>query len=238
MTRTAASGVRLRVGPWRGSNRIALVAPAPESPLPGSSIVQECCDRLAARGVERVVTGALNPEEQRPFLEAGFEERERLHLLVHDLVAIPHVACPAKLRRARRSDRPRVLEIDAAAFDDFWQLDEPGLLDAIEATPVARFRVGIVDDRIAGYAVCGRAGERGYVQRLAVDPAHRGIALGAALVADGLAWAHRHRCTEAMVNTQVGNARALDLYRSLGFALQPHGLLVLTRSLRASDRPA
>jgi ribosomal protein S18 acetylase RimI-like enzyme len=169
--------------------------------------------------------------EQHPFLEAGFVERERLHLLIHDLRDLPDPHTPARLRRARRHDRPAVLTIDQLAFDEFWRLDEAGLLDAIAATPVARFRVGVLDDTIVGYAVCGRANDRGYVQRLAVHPDHRGIALGAALVVDGLAWARQHRCSQAMVNTQVGNDRALALYLSLGFVRQPDGLVVLTRAL-------
>jgi ribosomal protein S18 acetylase RimI-like enzyme len=222
---------RLRVAPWRGNDHVALIVPVPDGPLPDEHAVRHCCERLAARGIGDALTGALNADEQQPFLAAGFVEHERLHLLVHDLWELPTVHTPARLRRARRSDRPTVLDIDRSAFDDFWQLDDAGLLDAIAATPVARFRVGLVDDAVAGYAVCGRAGPRGFVQRLAVHPEHRGIALGAGLVADGLAWLKRHRADQALVNTQVGNDRALELYLRLGFRLQPSGLVVLARSL-------
>lgn len=102
MTRTAFRSPGLRVGPWRGSDRVALVTPAPDRALPDDAAVLECCARLAARGVEQVITGALNPSEQRPFIEAGFSEQERLHLLVHDLRTLPHIECDARLRRARK----------------------------------------------------------------------------------------------------------------------------------------
>jgi hypothetical protein len=36
---------------------------------------------------------------------------------------------------------------------------------------------------------------------------------------------------EAVVNTQAGNTRALELYQGLGFRLQPSGLLVLELAL-------
>ncbi|MEO9223386.1 MAG: GNAT family N-acetyltransferase [Acidimicrobiales bacterium] len=239
MTNTAArpGAAQLRTTAWRGRADVALVVPVPEGPPPDERAVRACCDRLAAQGVTHVLTGALNPDEQHGFLAAGFVEHERLHLLIHDLWALPDVRTSARLRRARRTDRAEVVAIDRRAFQDFWQLDEAGLLDAVAATPTARFRVGTVGSDLAGYAICGRAGTRGFVQRLAVDPAHRGIGLGAAMVADGLWWLRRHGAQEAMVNTQVGNDRALHLYGSLGFRLQPVGLTVLTRSLeRRSQR--
>ena len=63
----------------------------------------------------------------------------------------------------------QVLEVDGRAFDAFWHIDDEGLDHAIRATPQSRFRVAEEDERIAGYAVTGRAGEQGYLQRLAVD---------------------------------------------------------------------
>ena len=44
---------------------------------------------------------------------------------------------------------------------------------------------------VVGYAITGRAGEIGYLQRLAVDPGHQHEGIGTALVADGLWWAAR-----------------------------------------------
>jgi ribosomal protein S18 acetylase RimI-like enzyme len=81
------------------------------------------------------------------------------------------------------------------------------------------------------YAVTGRAGPRGYLQRLAVDPPAQGVGVGAALVVDGLRWLRRWGAKEVMVNTQEGNAAAVRLYERLGFRLQADGLAVLRRSL-------
>ena len=77
---------------------------------------------------------------------------------------------------------------------------------------------------LAAYAISGRAGRRGYVQRLAVHPRHQRAGIGRALVLDGLHWMRRRRVELALVNTQVDNAPALALYESLGFRPDSHGL--------------
>lgn len=225
---------RLRVARWRGTLDTALLAPRSDGRLPDAGDVARCLEGLADAGVTSVVTGALNPREQVPFLAAGFRLRERLHLLVHDLDELPP-APPASLRRPRRGDRDAALAVDARSFDGFWSLDDRGLQDAIDATASSRFRVASgPGGRVIGYAVTGRAAERGYLQRLAVDPAHRARGTGTALVLDGLAWLHRRRARSVVVNTQEDNESALRLYRRLGFRYRPDGLVVLGIELGAA----
>lgn len=219
-------GDRLRAGPWRGDDRVAYIAPHPAGPPPTTEAVRRSCDVLAARGFTEVVTAALGPAESHGFLTAGFTIRERLHLLAHDMRAIQAPPPDVTLRRGRRSDRAAALAVDAAAFDAFWRLDAAGLEEAITATPSSRFRV-TVGERVVGYAVTGRAGDRGFLQRLAVEPTHEGHGYGATLVLDALRWLERRGVVRTVVNTQERNGRALALYERLGFRLQPGGLAVL-----------
>lgn len=223
----------LQVSAWRGDERIAVLSPAPEQPTPAASVVAAAVERLRDLGTERVLTGALHRSELAPFLACGFTEHERLHLLRHDLLELPRAGRGTGIRRARRTDQARVLDIDARAFDDFWTLDRRGLHDAVRATPVSRFRVAAPGrgEPVAGYAVTGRAADRGYLQRLAVDPAQHRRGIGSALVADALRWLRRHGARVAVVNTQEGNDRALGLYESCGFVAEPAGLTVLTLEL-------
>lgn len=225
---------RLRAGSWRGDAEVAYLNPVPGAPLPSPEFVRRCLRTLADQGYLRVVTGALAPAEQASFRAAGFHPSEHLHLLSHDLRALP-VAVPEQspvvLRRASRTDRSNVLAIDGLAFDRFWRLDEAGLDEAMAATPHSRFRVATVDDRVVGYAITGRAGRRGYLQRLAVAPSDQRRGIGAALVVDALRWLRRWRAERAMVNTQLDNARALALYERVGFRREPSGLAVLTVDL-------
>jgi ribosomal protein S18 acetylase RimI-like enzyme len=192
--------------------------------------VRRCCDLLGGRGYREVITAALGPVESRGFIEAGFHVRERLHLLAHDLLDLP-VAPPAPLRRGRRVDRGAALAVDTRSFDAFWRLDDGGFDEAIAATPSSRFRVADDGHEVLGYAVSGRAGARGFLQRLAVDPAHQRHGLGRALAIDGLRWMKRRGVDRAMVNTQERNDGALALYQHLGFRLQPGGLAVLQIAL-------
>jgi ribosomal protein S18 acetylase RimI-like enzyme len=232
---------RLRVAPWRGDPSVAQLTPSPGH-LPTPATLDRCLDALAGRGYRSVLTAALTEQEQRPFREAGFVEHERLHLLRHNLMSVPNVSLrpnsrsagsrsnrAPRLRRGRRSDRATVLEVDGVAFDPFWRFDAAGLDDARAATPNSRFRVADSHGEVVGYAITGRAGLLGYLQRLAVRPDRQGEGLGRALVVDALRWARRHGASSMLVNTQETNARALALYRKLGFVQETVGLAVLER---------
>jgi GNAT superfamily N-acetyltransferase len=230
-TDVLASGrERVRTGPWRGDGRVAYLAPLTDAPPPSAGFLQRCLGELAGRGYASVITAALAPGERQAFYAAGFYDQERLRLLTRDLDSVP-APSGAPTRRARPADRPRVLEVDAATFSAFWRLDEWGLDQAIAATPAARFRVATAADVVVGYAITGRAGTDGYLQRLAVHPAHQRAGLGRALAIDGLQWLRRKRAKRAVVNTQVGNAAAFSLYVGLGFRAQPADLVVLRREL-------
>lgn len=217
------------MGPWRGDHRLAYVAPMADTPPVSGSMVRHCCSVLTGRGYVEVVTGALGSREQGGFLESGFAVREQLHLLSRDLRALPQVPA-AGLRRGLRHERDQILAVDALAFPPFWRLDETGLSEAMSATRRARLRVA-AEGRVLGYAISGRSGMRGYLQRLAVHPDAQGQGLGRALVVDGLRWMSRRGADRVVVNTQVGNQPALRLYQHLGFRLEPSGLAVLTRRL-------
>jgi len=221
-------GERARLASWRSDGDVAHLSPVAPRPL-SADFVGSCLDRLRAQGFRLVVTSALSEVECTGFFRAGFDVREELELLAHNLNAIPDVA--HRLRRPRRGERPRVLRVDAVAFDDFWRLHAGGLEDALGATPAVRFRVHGRREGIDGYVIGGRGGGTGYVQRLAVHPDARGHGLGRSFVGDVLRWMRRHGAGRALVNTQQTNEAALGLYRACGFRVLPDGLRVLAREL-------
>lgn len=223
---------RLRIRAWRGSKSVALVSPMPGQPPISPASIRLAAESLQERGFVSAVTSALNPTEERAFLAGGYVVRERLHLLCHDLARLPEVECPGSLARAKRADTSDILAADNAAFGEFWRLDTFGLQDAISATPTARVRVSRSRDddpqsAIVGYAIGGRSGHNGYLQRLAVHPDHQGKGIGRDLVTDSLRWMRRRGANKALVNTQVANDRALALYLAAGFQPETHGLAVL-----------
>ena len=219
-----------RVVPWRGRHDIAHLVLAEGVP-PERGALEDCLARLRRARYSAVVTSALTAGDSLPFVDAGFEVRERLHLLEHLVEQIPSATdAELSLRRAWRTDRPAVLELDSLAFDSFWRLDAESLSEALHATPAVRFRVGAQAHATEAYAITGRAGRRGYLQRVAVHPAARRQGFGRARVRR-LAMARRHDVRRALVNTQWTNHGALALYESCGFRRLPVGLCVLDRTL-------
>lgn len=226
---------RFRVGPWHADAAIAYLTLPAEVPKPSAAGLHRCLERLRDEGYTSTITAALHPEEAEAFLQAGFVEHDRLHVLSHDLRDLdpprPQPDGSVRLVRGRRGDRPAALEVDRRAFPLFWRLDAGGLQDALDATPRRRFRLAVRDGAVVGYAVTGRSGRQAFLQRLAVDPELRGRGVGSALVLDALRWAARRRVGRVLVNTQTTNERALDLYRRLGFVRTPTDLVVLTRPI-------
>ena len=226
---------RFRVGPWQGMSDVAYLAVGVDPPRPSTAGLRTALDRLAANGFSKVVTAALHPSEAVAFEQTGFTELDRLLVLSHDLVTLDpprrRLSKGLRVRWARPGDRAQALEVDHRAFEQFWQLDRPGLRDAEGATPARRFRVVAHGADVLGYAVTGRAGRQGFLQRLAADPDHFGKGIGSALVLDSLRWADRHGVRRMLVNTQFENQRARELYEQLGFRSTSTFLVVLTRAL-------
>lgn len=222
-------GGTARLGPWRGRADIGYVAVGADGP-PSPEVVERCVEQLRRRGFLEAVTSALSPFQSLPFVDAGFHVRERLVLLARPLDG-PLPAAECRTRRARRCDRAEIVALDHLAFDGFWRFDAAGLEDAAGATPVARFRVADDPDGIVAYAITGRAGATGYLQRVAVHPRARRRGWGRAMVADGLRWLAADGAERVMVNTQPDNDAALRLYEACGFRRLPLGLCVLGRDL-------
>jgi ribosomal protein S18 acetylase RimI-like enzyme len=129
-------------------------------------------------------------------------------------------------RKGRRSDWSEILAIDEKAFPEFWRFDRPALLEAIKATPTTRVRVN-TQDPLTAFAITGRSGRLAFLQRLAVHPQHQRSGIGRSLVADALLWSKRRFVSELLVNTQIENVGAKELYESMGFSKKNVGLAVL-----------
>ena len=190
-----------------------------------------CVERARREGYRGLVTTALTPVEQVPFVAHGFTVLDRLHLLsrpVDDGPIAPLAAPPGlPVARARRRERDDVLALDHRAFTPGWRLGARGLRDALRATPMRQFRVIRLDRTVAGYAITGFDGRHGYLQRLAARPDLHRRGVGTALVADALRYAWRLGATRAYVNTQVENTAAFELYRRCRFEPVAGGLAVL-----------
>lgn len=221
---------RLRLRPWAGEAGTGLLVQLTSSSAVSDATVAASIESAATQGYLRIRTSALSHIEAEPFLRAGFQPRQKLALLSRPIQSgLPELSGDLAIRRARRRDYPSVLAVDHAAFEPFWQLDPVGLREALRATPFRRFRVACHNsaEALAGYAISGRSGPLGYLQRLAISPNQQSQGAGTALVIDGLTWMARWGATQAWVNTPQHNTGALRLYERLGFEPIPPGLQVL-----------
>ena len=221
---------RLRLRPWASETGTGLLILLSSGSAVSDAAVAASIESATAQGYLRIRTSALSYIEAEPFLRAGFQPIQQLALLSRPTQSeVLGRNGAVALRRARRRDRPSVLAVDHAAFEPFWQLDPIGLHEALRATPFRRFRVArqSSDSALAGYAISGRSGPSGYLQRLAISPSQQGQGAGTALVIDGLMWMARWGATQAWVNTPQHNTGALRLYERLGFEPIPPGLQVL-----------
>ncbi len=225
---------RLRLRPWAGDASTGLLILLTPGAAVSDSIASAAIEAATSRGFLRLRTSALSGIESEPFIRAGFEPCQALALLSRPIAnGLPKPNSNVAIRRARRRDHPSVLAVDHAAFEPFWQLDRDGLRDALWATPFRHFRIARQDGgpALAGYAISGRSGPAGYLQRLAISPSQQGQGVGAALVINGLRWMARWGATHAWVNTPQHNAGALRLYGRLGFEQVSPGLQVLEMDL-------
>jgi ribosomal protein S18 acetylase RimI-like enzyme len=204
------------------------------------------------RGYTHVRTSALSTAALRALEPHGFAVCQRLALLTSTLDPTREsMSRPVDFSntfdndfslqstsltrlRMRRADLGRVLDVDESAFGRRWSLDEPGLCDAVSATP--RARVFVARSRaIDGYVVVGATNSahpsNGFVQRLAVHASAQRNGLGKALLRSALQWLTTRGCKTVYVNTEQTNEVALSLYQQHGFRAVPHELCVLECNL-------
>jgi GNAT superfamily N-acetyltransferase len=180
-----------------------------------------------------VRTGALYPAAAEAFLARGFVVVDRLALLQRQLTgsAPPGSRGPSSsrgTRRVRKRDLATIARIDQAAFPIGWGNDADSLAGIIAATPQARGRMARDAERTpVGFALTGKAGTTGYLQRIAVRPDARRAGLGRRLVDDALHWLMRRGARRALVNTGFDNRPALRMYEDASFELLDDELLVL-----------
>ncbi len=226
----------MRLRHWAGEAGTGLLIQLTPGSAVSDGATAAAVESAVTKGYHRLRTSALSHIESEPFLRAGFKPCQQLALLTRPIqTGLPDINGSTVIRRARRRDHPSVLAVDQASFEPFWQLDQDGLRDALRATPFRHFRVvrNRADAVLTGYAISGRSGPAGYLQRLAISPHLQGQGAGAALAIDGLRWMARWGATRAWVNTPQHNTGALRLYEHLGFELVPPGLQVLEMVLES-----
>jgi ribosomal protein S18 acetylase RimI-like enzyme len=113
-------------------------------------------------------------------------------------------------------DLPRVVEVDAAAFEPLWQNSLPALSQAFSQAIYAS--VAEDESGLAGYQLSTGNPLGAHLARLAVRPEAQGRGIASALISDLM----DHVCGDEnllriTVNTQSDNTTSLALYEKIGF---------------------
>jgi len=228
--------VSCRVQQWSFQPETAQLVMYQQRRLPSAADLQRWGEELAELGYTRLRTTAVTGLAVPRLESVGFTVLQELVLLEHTAPrdaaarAQPMRGEPPPTRRLLVAEHRRASAIDSAAFGGDWSLDDVAIHDVCCATP--RHRGRAAGDPLAAYAITGRDGRQGFLQRLAVHPSAQRRGLGAALVHDSLRWSARWRVDRVLVNTPTDNAGALALYEGFGFRRLPERLRVYERELR------
>jgi len=220
--------VSCRVQQWAFQPQTAQLVLYHQLRLPSLADLQRWTDQLRELGYTRVRTTALAATAGLRAESAGFH-------VIQDLVLLEHLAprdAPnptVPTARLLAGQREVAATIDVAAFTDHWALDSRAIADVCSATP--RNRARSAGSPTAAYAITGRDGKQGFLQRLAVHPQAQRQGLGRGLVQDSLQWLARWRVQRVLVNTPTDNIAALTLYEQTGFRRLSERLRVYEMSL-------
>ncbi len=192
------------------------------------TFLDACTEYLLGIGAPSVLSPPLPRSSSEAWKSVGYREFVSLALMRAELIRRP--AAPDHGIASGDVDLDLLLSIDRAAFDDFWQFDEFGLREAIDATSTkVTLTITGPDGVPIAYAVVGLGQAISYLQRLAVHPDFQGAGMGRSLVRAALRAALGAGARAMVLNTQQDNQAAIALYRSEGFVVQPDGLAVLRR---------
>lgn len=224
--------VTCRVQQWSYRPHTAHLVLYLQRATPTADDLRGWCRQLATLGYTHVRTSAVQGNTVDRLQAAGFQLLQDLALLALDDVAAAARRIGPRTGATRRllvGDRRAASRVDLAAFGREWALDDIALHEVCSATP--RHRARASGDPLVGYAITGRDGRQGFLQRLAVAPSAQRQGRGLDLVADSMRWMARWRVERALVNTPVDNDAALALYEQVGFHRLSERLQVFERSL-------
>ncbi len=193
----------------------------------GSGFLQACTERLLAVGAPAILSPPVPQSAKRPWTAVGYVDHLSLALMRLDLTG-PPPAPDHLVVDGDPADLEPLLAIDRAAFPEFWRFDEHGLGEAIGAT--SKTKVLIIrgtETRPIAYAVVGYGHAISYLQRVAVDPAWQGNGMGRSLVRAAARNARAQGAKALLLNTQLDNEAAINLYASEGYVTLPEPLTVL-----------
>lgn len=112
----------------------------------------------------------------------------------------------------------QVLEIEEMSFSIPWS--KKSLKDEITTNKFATYIVGLVDDKIVGYAGMWHVINEGHITNIAVHPDYRRKGYATEIIHKLEEIAQLKEMIGLTLEVRVGNKEALKLYDKLGFKME------------------
>jgi ribosomal protein S18 acetylase RimI-like enzyme len=125
------------------------------------------------------------------------------------------------VRPYEHSDRAGVIDLWRRTFPDDPPWNEPE--DVIERKALVQgdlFLVATVADQLAGTVLAGFDGVRGWIHKLAVDPAHRRSGVARRLMEVAETGLRDRGCPKVNLQVRASNAAVTEFYRRAGYAIE------------------
>ena len=119
------------------------------------------------------------------------------------------------IRRMNREDLDAVTAIEQASFARPWSRDS--FRQELERNVAARYLVAETDGKVVGYAGAWVILDESHITKIAVLEAYRGRGIGKQLTRALLQYLSNLGACYATLEVRVGNIRAQNLYKGLGF---------------------
>ncbi|MCK8115846.1 GNAT family N-acetyltransferase [Anaerosoma tenue] len=183
--------------------------------------IGDAVTHLSVCAAEHGFSGLVSPPVMSgdvPVYEAaGMRVRETLAVL--ELTPVSPAAVPGRpdvsMRPALTADAEEIIAIDGECFEPFWRYDlrlMRRFLDAGGVTLAER------DGRCVGYTLSTVDRGSAVLGRLCVRASDRRVGIGSLLLEAAVSRARDGRARHMTLSARTGNAAALALYRSAGFA--------------------
>jgi ribosomal protein S18 acetylase RimI-like enzyme len=176
------------------------------------------------RLTDRALRGYVEPV----LFENAFEvKREWLRMELSELPdegSMDEAIAPGfRLRAARPDDAEAIVELDIAAFPS------PSATTDTAASDIRSDPFWVLEDESTGRAIGflhlhTRLAPAGYISDIALHPDYQRRGLGEALMRWSLVWFREQGLRRAALTTNADNARAIALYRKLGFTVAEIGV--------------
>lgn len=125
------------------------------------------------------------------------------------------------IRPFRDSDKNVVIALWNEVFPDNPPWNEPASNIQLKSSVQPElFFVAELGDEVAGTAMAGFDGHRGWVYFLAVAPTHRRKGIGRALMQHAENALAELGCTKTNLQVRPGNDRALSFYQQIGYGVE------------------